>query len=263
MSCLSFPWVPGSGRHPLTETRGESTCAFPADYILPSAGLKAQLRSIQLKGAVDSGIQPCAFSDFNEGKGVHWVASDLQERILPSVGTGRLHSRGWLRGSRGRQEWDANVGRRAWGHEGDQAEGQEPRLHGQGQTKDLSQRKSQRRRRQAEKGKAGEETWSFGPLLFCGLMLICCSFQDKDGLPLVDQSDQPLICLTEESGSFWGKYHLFQWLQFFLTQCAEDNQKIMRHEKMEKNVSLHQEEKFGDRSRGTHHSEVRVIEQRL
>lgn len=50
-----------------SSVRGESTCAFPADYVLPSAGLKAQLRSIQLKGAVDSGIQPCAFSDFNEG----------------------------------------------------------------------------------------------------------------------------------------------------------------------------------------------------
>lgn len=71
MSCLSFPWVAGSGRHPLTETRGESTYAFLVDYVLPSAGLKAQLRSIQLKGAVDSSIQPCAFSDFNEGKGVH------------------------------------------------------------------------------------------------------------------------------------------------------------------------------------------------
>ena len=32
---------------------------------------------------------------------------------------------------------------------------------------------------------------------------------------------------------------------------------------MEKNVTLHQEEKFDDRSRGAHNSEVRVIEQRF
>ena len=108
-------------------------------------------------------------------------------------------------GGGGMQAWDVNEGRRAWGHEGDQAEGQEPRLHGQGQTKDLSQRKCQRRRSRAGKGKPEEENWSFVPLLFCGLMLICCCFQDKDGLHLVDQSDQPLIFLTEESGSFWGK----------------------------------------------------------
>ena len=58
-----------------------------------------------------------------------------------------------------------NVGRRAWGHEGDQAEGQEPRLHGQGQTKDLSQRKSQRRRSHAGKGKP--ERRSGALCLFC------------------------------------------------------------------------------------------------
>ena len=53
------------------------------------------------------------------------------------------------------QAWDVNEVRRAWGHKGDQAEGQEPRLHGQGQTKDLSQRKCQRRRSRAGKGKQG------------------------------------------------------------------------------------------------------------
>lgn len=58
VSCLSFPWVADLGRYPLTETRGESTCAFPEDCVLPSAGLKAQLKSKQLKAPVDSGLQP-------------------------------------------------------------------------------------------------------------------------------------------------------------------------------------------------------------
>ena len=47
-SRLSFPLVAGSGRHPLTEMRGESVRAFPADSVLPSADLKAQLKCIQL-----------------------------------------------------------------------------------------------------------------------------------------------------------------------------------------------------------------------